>query len=245
MNVLDLCSGIGGFSLGLHWAGGFKTIAFCEKDLACQRVLKNHWPNVPIFDDIFELTEDKLDGLDNPRLVVSGYPCQPFSIAGVRLGSQDDRNLWPEVFRIIETIRPAWFIGENVTGHLSMGFEGVLADLESAGYRSQTFIIPACAVDAPHQRNRIFIIAYTDRERLEGREEKRDSERRGKLSFGPRNTLEISKRGWLPGTGLCGVDDGIPRKLDGIKRVDRIKMLGNSVVPQIIEIIGRGILEHD
>ena len=153
---LDLFSGIGGFSLGLERTGGFETVAFCEIEPFCQKVLKKHWPDVPIYDDVRTLDAD---GLGNVDIITGGYPCQPFSLAGKRDGEEDDRHLWPEMFRIIQAFRPAWVIGENVAGHISMGLDQVLFDLESADYACQAFVIPACAVDAPHRRDRVWIIA--------------------------------------------------------------------------------------
>lgn len=163
MKVLDLFSGIGGFSLGLE-ACGMETVAFCEADENARKVLRKNWPSVPIFPDVKQLSKEVLDdaGLKDIRLICGGYPCQPFSVAGKRGGSEDDRHLWPEMFRIIKEVRPDWVIGENVVGHVSMGIDEVLTDLESEGYTATPFIIPACAVDAPHRRDRVWIIAHAD-----------------------------------------------------------------------------------
>lgn len=118
-NVLDLFSGIGGFSYGLEMTGGFKTVAFCEIDPFCQKVLRKHWPSVPIFEDIKELhREDISETID---IIVGGFPCQPVSVAGKRKGTEDNRWLWPEMFRVIKEFKPTWVIGENVTGIISMG----------------------------------------------------------------------------------------------------------------------------
>ena len=155
MRVLDLFSGIGGFSLGLERAG-FETVAFCEIDPYCRKVLKKHWPEVPIFEDIRKLNGDEVDDIG---LICGGYPCQPFSCAGKREGKNDDRHLWPEMYRIIKAIRPRWVIAENVAGHISMGLDTVLSDLEAEGYTCWTFVIPACAVDAKHRRDRVWIVA--------------------------------------------------------------------------------------
>ena len=155
MNHLDLFSGIGGFSLGLEATGGFKTVGFCEIEPYCQQVLKRHWPDVPIYNDVRGL---KHDGAVD--IVTGGYPCQPFSTAGKRKGQSDPRHLWPAMFGIIEAKRPRWVIGENVAGHISMGLDEVLADLERAAYSAIPFIIPACAVGAPHRRDRIWVVAW-------------------------------------------------------------------------------------
>ena len=155
MNHLDLFSGIGGFSLGLEATGGFKTVGFCEIEPFCQQVLKKHWPDVPIYEDVRGLEHDgRID------IITGGYPCQPFSTAGKRKGQSDPRHLWPAMFGIIEAKRPRWVIGENVAGHISMGLDEVLADLERAAYSAIPFIIPACAVGAPHRRDRIWIVAW-------------------------------------------------------------------------------------
>ena len=167
MRMLDLFSGIGGMSLAAEWAG-IETVAFCEIEPYCQKVLRKHWPHIPIYDDVRQLTRERLekDGvIGNGRtidIVCGGYPCQPFSVAGKRRGAEDDRHLWPEMFRLIEELRPAWVVGENVAGHVSLGLDDVLSDLESAGYQTRAFVIPAAAVGAPHRRDRVFVVGYTE-----------------------------------------------------------------------------------
>jgi DNA (cytosine-5)-methyltransferase 1 len=163
MKVLDLFSGIGGFSLGLE-AAGFETVAFCEFDQEAQKVLRKNWPKVPIFSDVRTLTKQELqdNGIKDIRLICGGYPCQPFSIAGQRRGAEDDRHLWPEMFRLVKELRPDWVIGENVAGHINMGLDEVLSDLEAEGYTARPFVIPACAVDALHRRDRVWIIAHAN-----------------------------------------------------------------------------------
>lgn len=162
MKVLDLFSGIGGFSLGLE-AAGFETAAFCEYDQEAQKVLRKNWPDVPIFSDVRTLTKQELhdNGIQDIGLICGGYPCQPFSLAGERRGAEDDRHLWPEMFRLVKELRPTWVIGENVAGHINMGLDEVLTDLEAAGYTARTFVIPACAVDAHHRRDRVWTVAHT------------------------------------------------------------------------------------
>ena len=163
MKVLDLFSGIGGFSVGLEKAG-FETVAFCEIEEYPRGVLAKHWPDIPIYTDVRELTGKQLraDGII-PDVIVGGYPCQPFSLAGVRRGEEDDRHLWPEVRRLINEIRPAWCIFENVAGHITMGLDKVLSDLEAEDYAARPFVIPACGVDAPHRRDRVWIVAHANR----------------------------------------------------------------------------------
>ncbi|MBT7941731.1 MAG: DNA (cytosine-5-)-methyltransferase [Alphaproteobacteria bacterium] len=233
MNVLDLFSGIGGFSLGLERAG-MTTVAFCEVDPWCRKILAKHWPDVPCFDDVRTL---KGDDVGSVQLICGGFPCQPFSQAGLRRGAEDDRHLWPEMFRIIKDIRPRWVIGENVAGHISMGLDDVLSDLEGEGYTCWPIVIPACAVDAPHRRDRVWIVADASQQFSDGR----NNNGRGR----PGQTSEfrngVEESGpvccrWLSESGVGRVAHGIPR------RVDRLKGLGNAVVPQIPEMIGRAIM---
>jgi DNA (cytosine-5)-methyltransferase 1 len=165
LRMLDLFSGIGGFSYaGEKLVGGYETVAFCEYDKHAQKVLRKHWSDTEIIDDVRELANDadRFRGLVD--IVVGGYPCQPFSLAGVRRGDKDDRHLWPEMLRIIQAVRPTWVCGENVAGHISMGLDTVLSDLQSAGYQARCFVLPAVAADARHRRDRCWIIAYADRE---------------------------------------------------------------------------------
>ena len=164
LKMLDLFSGIGGFSYaGEKLVGGYETVAFCEYDKHCQKVLRKHWPDTEIIDDVRELANDadRFRGLVD--IVVGGYPCQPFSLAGVRRGDKDDRHLWPEMLRIIQAVRPTWVIGENVAGHISMGLDEVLSDLEAEGYQARCFVVPAVAADAHHRRDRCWIVAHADR----------------------------------------------------------------------------------
>jgi DNA (cytosine-5)-methyltransferase 1 len=302
LKLLDLFSGIGGFSLGLERTGGFETVGFCEIDPFCQKVLRKHWPNVPIYEDV-----RTIDAI--PANVISGgYPCQPFSTAGKRGGAEDDRHLWPEMYRIIKAGRPEWVVAENVAGHISMGLDTVLSDLECAGYAWWTFVIPACALDARHRRDRVWIIANAKDERtLRGSGEV--SQAHGRQDSGLLSELDntvdsqtlanangIGREGRNSGRGIAANEDGasarseagrsiqsdaaanpiggqrsqrgkigrmgweeqIPwprvgpltseplvcRGAHGIpSRMDRLKSLGNSVVPQIPELIGRAILQ--
>ena len=159
LKILDLFSGIGGFSLGLEATGGFETVAFCDIDPYCRSVLKKHWPNVPIFEDIRKLKGTDIGTVD---IITGGYPCQPFSVAGKQKGVEDKRHLWPEYFRLIKECRPTWVIGENVSGHIKLGLDSVLEDLESEGYATRTFSISASSIGANHQRERIWIVANSD-----------------------------------------------------------------------------------
>ena len=163
--ILDLFSGLGGFSLGLERTGHFKTIAFCDNDKFSKLILDKHWKGVKIYDDVREITKEKFkeDGIPFPDIITGGFPCQPFSVAGKQKGTSDDRHLWPEMFRIIKAFKPRYVIGENVRGIINIQdgvvFETVCTDLESEGYEVQPFIIPAAGVGAPHRRERVWIVA--------------------------------------------------------------------------------------
>ena len=163
MKVIDLFSGIGGFSLGLESTGGFETVQFVENNEWCQKVLAKNFPNVPITGDIKNYEPKRSERIG---LVCGGFPCQPFSVAGKRKGTEDDRHLWPEMLRVIKASKPRWVIGENVRNLTSiqegMVFEQVCTDLENEGYEVQSFIIPASAVNAPHQRYRVWIVAHSE-----------------------------------------------------------------------------------
>lgn len=168
LTKLSLFSGIGGDDLASEWAG-IETMAFVEIDPFCQKILKKHWPDTPIIGDIHDVTRDKLREVtsrDYVDIVAGGDPCQPRSIAGKRRGREDDRDLWHEMFRVIREFRPAWVVNENPTGRLTMDFHEVLSDLESAGYETRSFVIPSCAVNAPHRRDRLYIVGYSRSGRL-------------------------------------------------------------------------------
>jgi DNA (cytosine-5)-methyltransferase 1 len=158
--VLNLFSGIGGFSLGLERAG-MKTVAFCEIDRFCRRVLAKHWPNITIHEDIKTLDGRQYAGTID--VICGGYPWQPFSAAGKKQGEADPRHLWPEMHRIIREARPRWVIAENVRGHIDIGFDAVVAQLENEGFAVWPFIVPACAVAASHRRDRLWVVAHFER----------------------------------------------------------------------------------
>jgi len=163
MTHIDLFSGIGGFALAARWAG-IKTIQFVERDPFCQKVLAKNFKEVPIHDNI--TTYHFYTAGTRPFLITGGFPCQPFSVAGKRRGKEDDRYLWPEMLRIIKEARPDWVIGENVAGFINMGLDDCISDLESEGYEVQAFVIPACAVQAPHRRDRVWIVANASSNKL-------------------------------------------------------------------------------
>ena len=329
--VLDLFSGIGGFSLGLESTGGFETIAFCEVEKYPLEILNKHWPNVPVYNDIKELTYERLKE-DNliPDVITGGFPCQDISCAGKGKGIKAERSgLWSEMFRLIRDVRPTWAIIENVSTLRSKGLTLVLQNLSSIGYYAEWHCIPASAIGANHQRDRIWIVAHpyskrdksfireeisrwkneaTPNPKFSSRSERGDSlfsdisteevgntnSEQVKLLFNgssvegstettpegelhssdtssnrPNNMVANSNSERLQGHseelgGFCEVrTQETPRLLSGIpradfwavepnvgrvahgvpSRVDRLKCLGNSVVPQIPQMIGFQILE--
>ena len=191
LKVLDLFSGIGGFSLGLHSAGIFDTIKFVEFDKYCQKVLNKNFPNIPIEGDIRNVkgTEFEAD------VITGGFPCQPFSVAGKQKGTNDNRYLWPEMFRLIKEIKPEFVIGENVQGIINlqdgMVLRQVLNDLEGEGFEVQCFLIPASGIGAWHQRNRTWIIGHSKHNGLLASEKRsRDKKINGGTSEGQNQTIE-------------------------------------------------------
>jgi DNA (cytosine-5)-methyltransferase 1 len=267
MKVLDLFSGIGGFSLGLERAG-MKTVAFCEIDKFCRKVLAHHWPSIPIYEDIKLLTAQRLndDGI-KIDVICGGFPCQDISTAGKGEGLRGERSgLWREYARLIGEIRPRYVIVENVAALLFRGLSDVLGDLASLGYDAEWHCIPASYIGAPHRRDRIWIIAHrnsdnqsksiisfddeasrvqsnasnSDSERLQRGEEAGDN---GKNWAQSRNQLitgcrGVSRSAWEIEPNVGRVANGVPA------RMDRLKSLGNAVVPQIPEILGKAIISH-
>ena len=294
--LLDLFSGIGGFSLAASgvWGASLEIVSFCEKDSFCRQVLGKHWPDVPIVEDIKSM-EGNYGTID---LITGGFPCQPYSVAGRKLGRADDRALWPEMLRVIGAVRPRWVIGENVAGIVKMELEAVCASLEVEGYAVWPVIIPACSVGAPHRRDRVWILAHAiggrdggrrdgdsagvqcplqiagsdcdaaDAERksigaglcegdpsgkrrgrsgnsdsqldsdavcdgLQGVREQRDGSGSDRLFCGEDAGWE---KDWHEvAAEFCRVDDGVSH------RVDRLKSLGNAIVPRVAEEIMRCI----
>lgn len=227
---LSLFSGIGGLDLAAEWAG-FQTVGQCEWADYPTKVLEKHWPDVPRWRDIRTLTWENFyerTGLRTVDVISGGFPCQPFSVAGERRGKDDDRYLWPELLRIVQEIRPTWFVGENVAGIVTMALDTVLSDLESLGYSAQAFIVPACAADAPHRRDRCAIVAHTESNGLQRLWAEREQERRARLKAGKsKGCCQVHNGGkWRTEPGVGRVANGIPC------RMDRVKCLGNAVVPQ-------------
>jgi DNA (cytosine-5)-methyltransferase 1 len=311
MRHVDICSGIGGFALGFEWAELSSPVLFCDIEPWSRKILAKHWPDVPIAEDVKELANDPDGLIPDCDILTAGYPCQPFSLAGERRGTEDDRHIWPYIFSIIQRKRPSWCVFENVYGHVSMGLDEVLSDLEREGYAARPFIVPACAADAPHRRDRVWIIAkYMAHAEGNQRHDRHDDKRneasaeegvRGEARASCSNVAHASRlhsngsrehsqqserqvpelgdsRGsdnvadterkrqqrsrpqgnasnqeangegqaaqpvnggfrdfWLPEPAVGRVANGIPR------RVDRLRGLGNAIVPQIAMRIGQTI----
>ena len=314
MKHLDLFSGIGGFAIAVDEVFGKSEHIFCEIDEYCRALLKKRFEGSVIYGDIRQLrfnTDSNSNGctikheeintdkareqaLDDTKeccrnrvdILTGGFPCQPFSQAGKRRGTEDNRFLWPQMLRVIREFKPTWVIAENVRGLLTIEqgvvFEQVCLDLEGEGYETQPFIIPAVAKNAPHRRDRVWFVANSKRNGSGGQ---RGIQRRGEdegtsketsaapitdISNAPdtesgsdrRYQQEVVKEGqspcssaswqrnWLEvATELCGVDDGLPAGLDGFElskaghRVQRLKALGNAIVPQVAEQIFLTIAE--
>jgi DNA (cytosine-5)-methyltransferase 1 len=237
MKHLDLFSGIGGFALAAQWSN-IETVAFCEIDSYSKNVLKKNFPDVPIFGDIRNLNREDINGTID--IITGGFPCQPFSIAGKKKGTNDNRDLWPEMFRVIQEFKPTWVIGENVANFTNMAFKRTKIDLESEGYEVQPLIIPACSVGAPHKRDRVWILANS----------KSIRQPRGNMSSCTGNLPEDKQirnksrseaieyiRQWESEPTVGRVANGISNRLD------RNKALGNAIVPQIAYQIMKGIKE--
>tara|TARA_R110002153_G_scaffold153227_1_gene305043 strand:+ start:46 stop:1017 length:972 start_codon:yes stop_codon:yes gene_type:complete len=170
MNHISLFSGIGGFDLASEWMG-WNNIASCEINPFGRKILNHYWPDALHHDDVHTFTKELLnekikDWNSNDVILTGGFPCQPYSVAGKRKGTEDDRHLWPEMLRVIQEIQPRWIVGENVRGLVNwnggMVFDEVQSNLEAIGYEVQSFILPACSKNAPHRRDRLWIVANSD-----------------------------------------------------------------------------------
>jgi len=237
MRVLDLFSGIGGMALGLSRAG-MDISALCEIDPYCRLVLEKHWPDIPIYHDVKDITKERLDADGFPviDLLAGGFPCQPYSNAGERDGAADDRDLWPEMHRVIKAIRPRWIIAENVTGFLNLGIDQVISDLADTGYAWWAFVLPAVSLNAWHVRERVWIVAYADSQRLERQWPDSDPQGWQEQIMG---TVRLRS-----GNEVWDIEPDIQRVVDGLSaRMDRLKAIGNAVVPQIPQLLGQSIMD--
>jgi DNA (cytosine-5)-methyltransferase 1 len=231
MKFLSLFAGIGGFDLGFERAG-MTCVGQVENNEFCLKVLEKHWPDIKKIKDIKDVKGDEFGTVD---FICGGFPCQPFSCAGKRQGKKDDRYFWKEMFRIIEVAKPTWVLGENVPGIVNLALDDVYSDLENAGYEVQPIIIPACAIGAPHRRDRVWIIAYSSINRLSYKEHKQKLEEKRKNKF---FSCQSINNWWKIEPSMDRVVNGIPG------RMDRLKALGNAVVPQIAEILGKYIMKN-
>ena len=293
LRLLDLFSGIGGFSLGMEATKRIKTIGFVEKDKFCQKVLQKNFKNIPIEEDIRNVKGSNYTA----DIVSGGFPCQPFSVAGKRRGKDDDRYLWDETIRVVTETKPKWFVGENVEGIININnglvLRQVQTDLEKEGFQVQCLVIPASGIGAWHQRKRVWIIAnskskgsfssgrsktsYNEQQRLDidkkrnrskiwsyssrcgeqtlsnsnsrlrrgrGTEQESRANEKSRVISKRCNDITKFKTWWQTQSELCGVPYGISYELDK-DRSNRIKALGNSIVPQIAYEIGKAIVDAE
>lgn len=261
MRHLDLFSGIGGFALAARWMG-WHTVGFCEKDPYCQQVLQKNFPHTPIYDDVRTIPY-----IGRIGIITGGIPCQPFSNAGRKEGKKDHRYLWTPMLRVIKSEKPAFVLIENVVGFIHLALDEVLSDLDSENYSAQSFVLPACSVDAPHKRDRIWIVACEERSmdkpisfrRTEACEEVErgqaelfdesgvessllaDTHKGHKQPIeaiqAGRRTVESGSKdqhsGWGSEPRIRRTLNGVSSRVDRRKRIERLKCLGNAIVPQV------------
>jgi len=252
MRHLDLFSGIGGFALAAEMVGGIDTVAFCEIDPWAKKILAQNFPNIPIHNDITKIDGTKFKNID---ILTGGYPCQPFSTAGNRKAENDPRHLWPAMLRVIRDVRPTWIICENVPGHIKLGLDQVLSDMDSEGYSFWPFVIPANATGLPHNRRRVYIVAHapsngfhegatsachgeTHERTTERTDENRDNEGCRRV-WAPLDWRGYSSRRRGIESTEIRVDDGLPY------RMDRNKGLGNAIIPEIAAEILQVIKQYE
>ena len=249
----SLFSGIGGFDLAAEWAG-WDNLFHCELNPFGRRVLHHYWPNATSYEDItksdFTIWRGRID------VLTGGFPCQPYSMAGKRLGKEDGRHLWPAMLGAIRQVQPRWVVGENVLGivnwNAGMVFDEVQADLEAEGYEVQPFVLPACAVNAPHRRDRVWFVAHSNCLGLEGRLHKDWTKRNISRSYASTfhsRKIQQWKQDFPTQPPICSGDDGLPTELDGIAfskwRNESIKAYGNAIVPQVALQIFKAINEYE
>ena len=232
LTVGSLFSGIGGWDLGLERAG-MRVIWQAEVDDFCSRILKKWWPGVPNLGDVRQID---WSSVERPDVLCGGWPCQPFSYAGNRAGADDERHLWPFMFDAVRVLRPDFMLGENVAGHLSLGFDRVLADLAGIGFDAEWSLVSACSMGAPHMRERLFIVAYPagDDEPHHLSHHLRQANRSESRGGGGGTRAD----GWLPEPPLRRVADGLPARVVR----EPLSALGNAIVPQVAEFIGVQLL---
>lgn len=230
MKHLGLFEGIGGFSLAARWMG-WETLAWCEWNEFGQKLLKQHFPKAEGFGDITKTDFTKYAGKID--VLTGGFPCQPYSGAGKRLGTKDERHLWPEMLRAIREIQPGWIVGENVLGLVNwdggLVFHEIQADLEAEGYEVWAYVLPACSKNANHRRDRVWFVAHSQSIGLEaenkGLKQTLALPKETRMGNNRRITAEWVYR--CPDIGTIRTNDGIPNWMD------RIKGLGNAIVPQV------------
>ena len=245
MKVLDLFSGIGGFSLGLERAG-METIAFCEFDEHAQKVLRKHWPDVPIHSDIRELDAKQYRGTVD--VICGGFPCQDLSTAGKQVGFSGERSsLYGEMLRVISECMPRYAIFENVTGLLTgdsgRWFGQFLYDLAQIGFDAEWHCVSASDIGAQHHRDRVWVIAYPCGSRSKVGLARQNVRQEGDTRISINLSNEIRRARRKPGMEGWSIEPNVGRVANGVpNRAHRLKQLGNAVVPQIPEAIGRAIL---
>lgn len=241
----SLFSGIGGFDLAAEWMG-WENVFHCEWNPFGQKVLQYYWPDAESFTDItktdFRKYAEKID------ILTGGFPCQPYSNAGKRLGKEDDRHLWPHMLRAVREVKPRFVVGENVSGLVSwnegMVFDEVHADLEAEGYEVQAVLLPACGKNAPHRRERVWFIANANSIRPPRQEHGEKKSR-----FDSKKNKTNGWKNFPTKSPICRGDDGLSSRLDGITfpkwRNESIKAYGNAIVPQVALEIFKAIQEHE
>lgn len=236
---LSLFSGIGGIDLAAAWAN-FRTVGQVERDPYALRILRKRFGReIPRWEDIHDFSADdfkRRTGIEHLTLISGGFPCQPFSYAGKRKGKEDDRYLWHEMLRVVRELRPAWVLGENVAGIISLGLDECLADLEDQEYTARAFLIPACGINSPQERKRTFIVAHSDESGFPWGDMQQEISGKTLSAADPFLLYD-----WPPGPGE---ESRIPRMAHGVPhRVDRLRCLGNAVVPQQVYPILKAIAQ--
>jgi DNA (cytosine-5)-methyltransferase 1 len=243
----SLFSGIGGFDLAAEWMG-WENLFHCEWNDFGKKVLNYYWPDAESFTDITKTDFTKY--ANRIDVLTGGFPCQPYSMAGKRLGKEDDRHLWPEMLRAIREIKPSWVVGENVYGLVNWNgglvFHEVQTDLEAEGYEVWPYVLPAVSVNAPHRRDRVWFVANTKSIGFQRTMANRKMVRQKRFTLSPEWDLWYEKPA---SSGLCFGDDGLSDRLDFITfskwRKESIKAGGNAIVPQLVLQIFKAIQQYN